>query len=227
MKPSTLAALSAAGLLAAPISGAMAAPPPAPANPSPAFLCANKNTGATRIPDNARNPRKKICAANEVAYRGALKVKDRNGQFLGFAEPGTNNPYTATVYSPELRQFLYLYRAYDPGSPDKQSLTLGDVYPPTSRTTYYKEADCAGQSYLSSGSGFYVYKDLATGNYYQNTGQLVSATILSLRTETYSTGAGWTGDCVNATTTSVFLPNSPTPVTLPFNTPFPLPLTYE
>jgi hypothetical protein len=177
-------------------------------------LCIHKKTGRVRaVPTGACKGREEAVKVADPAAQsvGAIQVYDANNQFLGLLT-GSANSYGTTLYIPSLQMSTTISPRKDIGA------DVGDIWEPSDEA-YFTSQDCSGTAYKNGYNG-QIFK--RNENYYINKNKPVYLDIYS-----------WTrsdGSCYSPGQKSLsgfYQEDTPTPITLPFQTPVALPLQFR
>jgi hypothetical protein len=180
-------------------------------------LCIHKKTGRVRaVQTGACKGREEAVKLADPAAQptGAIQVYDANNQFLGLLT-GSANPYGTSFYIPSLQMSTSISMNKDLGS------DAGDIWE-RSGEAYFTSRDCSGTAYKKTGYAGQIFK--RGGNYYINKNKPVYLDIHSeTRPDVSCFGTGSNGVSVSG----FFQEDTPSQVTLPFQTPVALPLQFR
>jgi hypothetical protein len=181
-------------------------------------LCIHKKTGRVRaVPTGACKGREEAVKVADPAAQsvGAIQVYDANNQFLGLLT-GDANPYGASIYIPSLRASFAIQPIGDGTTGDSDNQEWDD------RRLYYASSDCSGPAYIRTSFAGKIVKSEHGFVVYENAIQKIQ-----------TNGFKWFPNyqcSTNSTNNSNYvymIVDSPTPITLPFQTPVALPLQFR
>jgi hypothetical protein len=181
-------------------------------------LCIHKKTGRVRaVQTGACKGREEAVKLADPAAQptGAIQVYDANNQFLGLLT-GSANPYGTSFYIPSLRASFSIQPVGDGTTGDSDNQAWDD------RRLYYASSDCSGPAYISTSFAGKIVKSERGFVVYENAIQKIQIN-----------GFKWfsnyqcSTDSANNSNYVYIIEDSPTPVTLPFQTPVALPLQFR